>query len=123
VQVADFRRLALSMPDAVEGAHQQHPDFRVQGRVFATLHPDGATGMVKLSPLQQQALVRTHPRDFAPANGAWGRAGCTNVNLATVDSDVLTVAMTDAWQLAMAQPAAKQPRKVKPGKRRAQKRS
>lgn len=117
---ADFRRLALSMPDAVEGAHQQHPDFRVQGRVFATLHQDGATGMVKLSPTRQQALVRAHPRDFVPANGAWGRAGCTNVNLATVDRDVLAEAMTDAWQLAMAQPAAKPTKKAKPdtGRRR-----
>lgn len=107
MRAEDFRRLALAMPDAEEGAHMQHPDFRANGRIFATLHPDGVTGMVKLAPLQQQALVRAHARDFAPSSGAWGRQGCTDVRLQRVDAEVLAAAMTDAWQLAMSLPPAK----------------
>jgi len=104
----DFRRLALSLPDTREGAHMQHPDFRAAGRIFATLHQDGERGMVKVSPAQQQQLVQAHPRLFVPANGAWGRQGCTMVWLAMVDAALLCTALTDAWQVAMAQPAAKQ---------------
>ena len=82
---ADFRRFALALKDAVESAHMGHPDFRVNGRIFATLHADHAHGMVKLTPEQQQACIAGHPRAFAPENGAWGRSGCTRVTLKTVD--------------------------------------
>lgn len=102
-----FRRLALSMPDAVEGEHMNHPDFRANGRIFATLHPNGTTGMVKVSPTQQRALVAAQPDAFVPGSGAWGRQGCTMVQLARVDAAVLRDAMTDAWQVVMALPAAK----------------
>ncbi len=62
-----FRKLALALPGAQESAHVGHPDFRVRGKVFATLgYPDGAWGMVKLTPAQQQALVRAHPAVFRP---------------------------------------------------------
>lgn len=75
-----------------------HPDFRVRGRIFATLHPDNKFGMVKLPPDEQQRLVREHPAMFTPENGAWGRQGCTRVRLETVDEDTLGDAMTLAWQ-------------------------
>ena len=97
---ARFRKLALSMPDAVEGAHHDHPDFRANGRIFASLHPDGVHGMVRLAPAEQERLVRQFGGTFAPANGAWGRAGCTNVHLPTADAGVLKDAMTLAWQAA-----------------------
>jgi hypothetical protein len=71
----DFRRIAVGMKDAHEGAHMGHPDFRASGKIFATLHPDHLYGMVKLTPDQQQEFVRTHPSAFAPESGAWGRAG------------------------------------------------
>jgi hypothetical protein len=94
----DFRRIALSMVDAIEGAHMGHPDFRANGRIFATLHPDQQWGMVKLTPDQQQKFVRENPATFVPENGAWGRAGCTRVRLDSVDEDTLGEAMTLAWQ-------------------------
>jgi hypothetical protein len=94
----DFRRIALGMENAVEGAHMGHPDFRANGRIFATIHPDHVWGMVKLTPDQQDAFVRAHPAVFTPENGAWGRAGCTKVRLASVDEDTLGEAMTLAWQ-------------------------
>lgn len=75
-----------------------HPDFRVNGKIFATIHPDPAHGMVKLTPDQQQEFVNNHPAVFAPENGAWGRAGCTRVRLDSVDEETLGEAMTLAWQ-------------------------
>ena len=94
----DFRRIALGMEGAVEGAHMGHPDFRVHNRIFATLHPDDRFGMVKLTPDQQRAFTRDYPGAFAPENGAWGRAGCTSVRLDSVHEEVLGEAMTLAWQ-------------------------
>ncbi|HWF87119.1 MAG TPA: MmcQ/YjbR family DNA-binding protein [Vicinamibacterales bacterium] len=93
-----FRRIALGMEHAVERAHMGHPDFRVDNKIFATIHPDHASGMVKLTTEQQRKLVQEHPASFAPENGAWGRAGCTRVHLASVDEDTLGEAMTLAWQ-------------------------
>ena len=93
-----FRRIALGMQDAVEGEHMAHPDFRVGGRVFATIHPDGKQGMVKLTPDQQRELMAAHPKMFVPAAGAWGRSGCTMVQFAAADSDAAGEAMTLAWQ-------------------------
>ena len=86
------------MRGAIEGAHMGHPDFRVDGRIFATLHADGKFGMVKVPPDDQQKLLRDHPSIFTPENGAWGRQGCTRVRLAAVDEDTLGEAMTLAWQ-------------------------
>jgi hypothetical protein len=98
LRAADFRRIALGMKDAVEGAHMGHPDFRVNNRIFATIHPDGKSGMVKLTPEQQQDVMRDHPRTFAPESGAWGRSGCTRVHLNAIDEDTLGQAITLAWQ-------------------------
>ncbi|HEY0430334.1 MAG TPA: MmcQ/YjbR family DNA-binding protein, partial [Pyrinomonadaceae bacterium] len=94
----EFRRIAVSMNGSVEGAHMGHPDFRANGKVFATLYPDGERGMVKLTPEQQQEFVSADSETFEPASGAWGRQGCTTVRLAVVDKDVLGEAMTLAWQ-------------------------
>jgi len=94
----EFRRLALKLDGAVEGAHMDHPDFRANGRIFATLYPDGESGMVKLTPDQQQDFIGSDSATFAPASGAWGRQGCTTVSLAAVDDYSLGEAMTLAWQ-------------------------
>jgi YjbR len=94
----EFRRIALGMQNAVEGAHMGHPDFRVNGRIFATLHPDGKQGMVKLTPDQQAEFLRGAPATFSPASGAWGRQGCTMVLLAAADEATVGEAMTLAWQ-------------------------
>ena len=102
-----FRRIALGMKDAVEGAHMGHPDFRVGGRIFATLHADGRHGMVKLPPDEQTRVVREHPSAFTPENGAWGREGSTRVSLAAVDEDTLGEALTLAWRNVAARAKAK----------------
>ena len=102
----DFRRIALGMKDAVESAHMGHPDFRVNGRIFATLHADHQWGMVKLTPEQQQRFVQDAPEVFVPEKGAWGRQGCTAVRLDSVDEDTLGEAMTLAWRNGIAKRAS-----------------
>jgi len=93
-----FRKLALSFPDTAESRHMHHPDFRVRGKIFATLgYPDKSWGMVKLTPAQQTKFVIAHPEVFVPANGAWGRAGATTVNLRAARISSLLPAMEAAW--------------------------
>jgi uncharacterized protein YdhG (YjbR/CyaY superfamily) len=93
-----FRRLALGLKGVVEGAHMGHPDFRVHGRIFATLSADGRSGMVRLTAEQQRDATREHPAAFEPARGAWGRQGCTMVQLDAVDAETLGEALTLARQ-------------------------
>jgi hypothetical protein len=106
----DFRRIALGMQGTIEGQHMAHPDFRVNGRIFATIAPDPKWGMVQLTPQQQQDFIDADPETFVPASGAWGRGGSTMVRLATADRDTVGEAMTLAWQAAGAK---KPPRKRK----------
>ena len=107
----DFRRMALGMEGAVEGAHMGHPDFRVNNRIFATLHDDREFGMVALTPDQQEQFMRAHPDAFAPESGAWGRAGSTRVRLASVHEETLGEAVTLAWQNAVNKGASTPTRK------------
>src|SRR5580704_218252 len=89
-----FRQLALSFPKTEERAHMHHPDFRVAGKIFATLgYPDASRGMVKLFPDQQAEFVAAHPESFVPVNGAWGKQGCTHVLLKTANRDKVREAM------------------------------
>ena len=97
--VRDFQRMALSLPEATEGAHGGHPDFRVGNKVFASLGvPDESWGMVKLTPEQQEVLLEAEPKIFAPAAGAWGRRGYTHLRLAAIDRTTLLSALTMAWR-------------------------
>ena len=96
---ADFRRIALSMPETEESAHMSHPDFRVGGRIFATLgYPDKDHGVVILPPEEEAHFVQTYPDAFTPAKGAWGRRGSTTVRLEAVDKMTLKRALEIAWR-------------------------
>lgn len=101
-----FRRIALGMAGAIESAHHGHPDFRANGKIFATLQSD-ERGMVVLTPEQQAAFVADHPGAFVAETGAWGRQGCTRVILAAADEEAVGDAMTLAWQKASAAKPAK----------------
>ncbi|MGQ0702199.1 MAG: MmcQ/YjbR family DNA-binding protein [Gemmatimonadales bacterium] len=99
---AQFRRLALSIPDAVEAGHHGHPDFRVRGKIFATLgYPGEGWAMVKLTPEDQEFLVRSDPAAFQPVKGAWGKAGCTNVLLRSARTGPVRDALRIAWETAV----------------------
>jgi hypothetical protein len=94
-----FRSMALSLPEAVESAHMHHPDFRVKGRIFATLaYPNNKSAVVKLTPEQQKHFVRNAASVFQPVTGAWGRRGYTQVNLAGAKIDNVRKALVLAWR-------------------------
>ena len=94
-----FRQLALSLPQAVEKAHMGHPDFRVCGKIFATLgYPGESVGMVKLTPQQQAAFVKADAEAFVPVKGQWGLRGATHVRLRKVRKPALERALMTAWR-------------------------
>ncbi len=95
----DFRKLALSFPETVESAHMHHPDFRVCGKIFATLgYPDDNSAVVKLTPDEQRDLVHSDPSVFRPVKGAWGRRGHTSIHLPAAKIDAVREALSTAWR-------------------------
>ena len=93
-----FRRMALALPEALEASHMGHPDFRVRGKIFATLWPGDEFGMVKLNPEQQTFFVIANPKVFQPVQGAWGTRGCTRVRLRPAKTGALRDALAAAWR-------------------------
>jgi len=98
--VKDFRRIALSLQGTEEGAHMGNADFRVGGRIFATLaHARQGYGNLLLTPEQQAAFVAELPEVFLPVHGGWGRMGATHIRLAAATEDVMAGALRAAWKL------------------------
>jgi hypothetical protein len=96
---AEFRRLALQLPEAVAGEHMGHPDFRVGGKIFATLnHPDRGWAMVKLPPAEQAATLLTRPAGLKAAAGAWGERGATLIDLKVAARQSVGLALEAAWR-------------------------
>ena len=96
---AAFRKITLSLPETEERQHMNHPDFRVAGKIFATLgYPDKSCGMVKLSPEDQHYFTKDHPETFVPVKGGWGRRGATSVHLKAAKKAILAKAIQAAWK-------------------------
>ena len=92
-----FRSLALEITGAIESSHMNHPDFRIDGRIFASLgYPDDEHGMVKLTPEQQERFLKKAPKVFTPCAGAWGKQGSTSIHLASAKVDVLRASLEAA---------------------------
>ena len=107
----DFRELALRVPGAIESTHMDHPDFRVEGKIFASLgSPDEDSGMVKLTPGQQRVFIEKEPTVFRRASGAWGRSGYTNVHLALAKKTLLRTAIDVAAKNLAPAPSRQSPR-------------
>lgn len=98
MRLDDFTRVALSLPEAVEGAHMGRTDFRIGNRIFASLHPDKDAGMVLLKPEEQTMLVEAEPAIFAPVPGGWGKSGATLLFPARADEATLRDALIRAWR-------------------------
>ena len=114
---ADFRRVALSLDGAEEGSHMGTADFRVGGRIFATLASQSeGYGNLMLTPAEQAAFVEELPDVFVPIAGGWGRMGMTHIVLATATEDLLRGALETAWRLRLAK---NRKTKSPPRKRRA----
>src|SRR5438270_8954170 len=117
----DFRRIALSLEGAEEGSHMGAVDFRVGGRIFATLAAEKqGYGNLMLTPEQQAAFVEERPDLFVPIAGGWGRMGCTHIRLAEANEDVLAGALEAAWHVRIEKNAKAGPKKPSPAKRKRQ---
>jgi hypothetical protein len=100
MKAADFRRTALSLEGAEEGSHMGAVDFRVGGRIFATLASQKqGYGNLMLTPEQQAEFVRELPEVFLPIPGGWGKMGMTHIRLAQANEDVLAGALRAAWRI------------------------
>ena len=100
MNVDDFRRIALSLNGAEESSHMGQPDFRVGGRIFATLaSASQGYGNLMLTAEQQAAFVEELPDVFLPVAGGWGKTGATHIRLAVASEDVLAGALRTAWKL------------------------
>jgi hypothetical protein len=107
---ASFRRIALSLEGATEGAHGGHADFRAGGKVFASLgYPGKEWGMVKLAPDQQKMMVAAEPGIFVAVKGTWGQRGATSVRLAAADAQTMLSALT----MALRNVTAPKPKKAR----------
>src|SRR4051812_31093592 len=96
--VDEFRKMALSFEGTEERSHMNHPDFRVGGKIFATISPNPELGMVKLSPEEQQNYLDAAPGVFEPAAGAWGKGGATMVRLKDAKKAMVKKALETAWR-------------------------
>lgn len=114
----DFRRIALSLDGAEESSHMGNPDFRVGGRIFATLASAAqGYGNLMLTPEQQAVFVTELPEVFVPIAGGWGRMGMTHIRLAAAPEDVLAGALQTAWRLRLEKNAKSGRKKQSPAKR------
>jgi hypothetical protein len=109
VTAAEFRRLALSFPETIEGSHMGHADFRVRGKIFASLPFEGH-GMVKLHPADQTHFVDPETETFMPAAGTWGRQGSTIVKLKMVSKDDVKDSLQKAWRNVVPKPKIQKPK-------------
>jgi hypothetical protein len=99
VTAKDFQRIALSLPEAIEGQHFGHADFRMDGKIFATLGlAKEGFGVLLLTPEQQAGMIEDDPKIFSPVPGGWGQKGSTRVLLAKVPRDILEAALRTAWR-------------------------
>jgi hypothetical protein len=119
MNAAEFRALALELPGVIEASHQGHGDFRVRGKIFATLgYPDESHGMVKLSSDEQARRVRQAPALFAPAKGAWGAQGSTLVKLEPASVAIVRSALRSAWERLVQEETAANKSATRPKPRR-----
>ena len=111
--IALFRRLALQLPNAVESSHMNHPDFRLNNRIFATLSgQEKGCGVLKLTLEQQQAFLTDQPNIFSPVQGGWGRMGMTYIHLKQADESIISGALKVAYEnLNASQSKKKSPKK------------
>jgi hypothetical protein len=113
---ADFRRIALSMPDAEESSHMGSPDFRVGGHIFCTLASESqGFGNLMLTPESQAGFLADAPEIFLPIQGGWGRMGATHIRLANATEEILTGAIRTAYTIRANKNA--KPQKARPARK------
>jgi len=107
----NFRKIALSFPEAVEQPHFEKTSFRVKKKIFATLDENTRIAALKFSPVDQSVFADISKGAFYPAQGAWGKSGYTYVNLRKVSSAMLKDAMSIAYENAASKKTFQRKRK------------
>jgi len=119
-RIALFRRLALALPEAVESSHMNHPDFRLNNQIFATLSAqEKGCGVLKLTLDQQSAFIADQPHIFSPVQGGWGRMGMTFLHLDQADEPIMAGALKTAYHNLREKQSQKQSQKKSPKKSQA----
>src|SRR6267154_4881891 len=112
-----FRRLALALPEAVESSHMNHPDFRLNNQIFATLSAqEKGCGILKLTTEQQSAFIADQPHIFSPVQGGWGRMGMTFLHLDQADESIMAGALKTAYHNLQEKQSQKRSPKKSPTK-------
>jgi hypothetical protein len=115
--IALFRRLALQLPGAIESSHMNHPDFRLNNQIFATLSAqEKGCGVLKLTLEQQSAFIADQPHIFSPVQGGWGRMGMTFIHLDQADESIMAGALKTAYNNLQEKIQEKQSQKKSPKK-------
>jgi hypothetical protein len=115
--IALFRRLALQLPGAIESSHMNHPDFRLNNQIFATLSAqEKGCGVLKLTLEQQSAFIAEQPHIFSPVQGGWGRMGMTFIHLDQADESIMAGALKTAYNNLQEKIQEKQSQKKSPKK-------
>lgn len=91
------RRLIAELPGAVESAHHGHPDFRVGGRIFATLWPDQNRSVLRLAVEDADALAGSEPETYRLVS-ARGPVAWLSVDLGTVSAETYRALAEQAWR-------------------------
>jgi hypothetical protein len=113
--IDEFRKIALDIPTAVEGSHMHHPDFRIAGKIFASLGiPNKEWGLVKLTPEQQRTFIEKAPEVFKPCSRSWGRQGYTNVYLVAAKPTIVRGALDTAAKNVASKKKRKTPNVQRP---------
>ena len=121
LSTALFRRLALELPGAIESSHSNHPDFRFNNRIFATLSgQDRGLGVLKITVEQQQAFIADQPHIFSPVQGGWGRMGMTYIDLSRADEAIMAGALKTAYHNLQEKQSSKKQSEKKSSKKSAQ---
>jgi hypothetical protein len=116
-QIDLFRRLALDLPEAVESSHMNHPDFRLNNQIFATLSGEKkGYGVLKLTLDQQFSFVTDQPHIFSPVQGGWGRMGMTYIHLDQADESIMAGALKTAYHNLQEKQSQKKSQKKSPKK-------
>jgi len=113
ISVAAFRKLALSLPEAVEAPHFELASFRAKGKIFSTLSEKDQRAMVKLTPEQQEMMVGAEPKVFERIPNAWGDKGATWMHLGFADKSTAQSALKAAWNNVSVKPPRAKPAKAK----------
>jgi hypothetical protein len=95
VNAEAVRRLALALPEATEQPHFERTSFRVKGKIFATVAPDGSSMNVFVDD-EQREMCRVDPKAYETL--MWGKTGYLHVHLKRAKAGDVETLLRSAWE-------------------------